>query len=230
MSRRVFIKSPAPILNTHEFDRVFHQNGFERDLKGHIRSLEFIALKGMSCLVKAEIGHIYRVSFPFYPNKTLYVDGRFTSLVPLEKLEVSLTKDTVLSKMVSLLGLPYVWGGNWSLGIPEMLALYPPAKTLTPFEKELWLLKGVDCSGLLFEATGGRTPRNTSELMHFGREVKENFEPLDLIVLKGHLMIVLNKNEVIESRESKGVVKDSLQKRVSEIGTFIVRRWPQNYF
>ena len=72
------------------------------------------------------------------------------------------------------------------------------------------MLKGVDCSGLLYEATHGYTPRNTSALITFGKPVSianlgsaqiiNALEPLDILVWEGHVIIVLDRNRAIESR------------------------------
>jgi hypothetical protein len=71
-------------------------------------------------------------------------------------------------------------------------------------------LRGVDCSGLLYEAAGGFTPRNTSALVRFGKpvpvagltaaELARRLEPLDLIAWNGHVLIVLDRERLIESR------------------------------
>jgi hypothetical protein len=118
----------------------------------------------------------------------------------------------------------------------------------------LWQLAGVDCSGILYEATGGYTPRNTSSLAEFGRpvsiagktaeQIAAQLQPLDLIVWPRHVLIVLDGGRVIESRlvckkPSEGVriraSKDALaeimhqRKAVDSIisgtGEFVVRRW-----
>jgi hypothetical protein len=78
----------------------------------------------------------------------------------------------------------------------------------------MWQLAGVDCSGLLYEATNGFTPRNTFSLVEYGRSVPiagldpvkivERLEPLDLIVWSGHVMIVLDRERLIESRLDSG--------------------------
>ena len=127
--------------------------------------------------------------------------------------------------------------------------------------KELWQLAGLDCSGLLYEATGGWTPRNTSALVSFGKPVDINglsadsiagkIRPLDLIVWQGHLIIVLDHGEVIESRlycdgRKNGVIIKPLKERLHEIlsarnpsnslgakgnvskKTFVIRRWDDN--
>jgi cell wall-associated NlpC family hydrolase len=93
-------------------------------------------------------------------------------------------------------------------------------------------LAGLDCSGLLYEATAGFTPRNTGELLHFGEAVRINgdgtdgilqkLQPLDLIVWPGHVLIVIGQGEIIESRlfcdgRKDGVVISRLRERVADI-------------
>jgi len=71
-------------------------------------------------------------------------------------------------------------------------------------------LKGLDCSGLLYYATNGYTPRNTSSLLNYGKpvqiaglkvdEIIQKVAPLDIIVWVGHVIIILDKEHIIESR------------------------------
>jgi hypothetical protein len=116
----------------------------------------------------------------------------------------------------------------------------------------------LDCSGLLYQATGGSTPRNTSQLVSYGRAVKISgrlageisglLEPLDLIVWNGHVLIVLDRETIIESslrcgkKGNGGVTTTPLEKRLAEVmrtrrpadswpttgkqrDVFVVRRW-----
>ena len=119
-------------------------------------------------------------------------------------------KKTIINKLLSSEDTNYIWGGNYKAGVPQMLSFYAPTQTLNADLKDRWMLKGVDCSGLLYEATNGFTPRNTSSLITFGESIKianlganqitQKVEPLDIIVWKGHAIIILDKNRVIESR------------------------------
>jgi cell wall-associated NlpC family hydrolase len=118
----------------------------------------------------------------------------------------------VIDNLLAAQGSRYVWGGNLRGGVPRLLTFYPPARgtPLTPATADLWQLAGVDCSGLLYEATGGFTPRNTSALIAYGTPVPIKgldaaqiirlVEPLDLIVWQGHVMIILDRERIIESR------------------------------
>ncbi len=226
---KIYMKYAAPALNTPEFSRVFNPNGFERDAKGHIRALELIALPGMSGDVMEKIGGICKVSLSDYPSP-VFIDSRFTDTSFQDpEATIKLTSETILEKLAACAGYIYGWGCNWSAGIPQMLDFYPPNKSLSEEEKNHRQFKGMaDCSGLLFEATHGYTPRNTSDLLRFGQEVqKDDLRPLDLLVKRGHVIIVLNSGETIESGEIHGVIKKPLAERLDEIADepYICRRW-----
>jgi hypothetical protein len=75
-----------------------------------------------------------------------------------------------------------------------------------------WQLTGVDCSGLIYWASNGVTSRNTSWLVQddtrlsiVGKSLEQitgMLEPLDIIVWKGHMMVVLDDEHTIESAVS----------------------------
>ena len=136
--------------------------------------------------------------------------------------------------MESFLGAPYLWGGNCK-GIPEILNLYPPKieiQSLDRISQYTWALEGMDCSGLLYFATSGFTPRNTSSLIYYGNPVKIegkdredwNLLPGDLLVWKGHVIIVLNQDTVIESLGGRGVIMTPLHQRLYELHTILKRK------
>jgi cell wall-associated NlpC family hydrolase len=155
------------------------------------------------------------------------------------------------------IGSPYVWGGNLQGGVVELMDLFYGGAVPAAARREL-TLAGLDCSGLLYQATGGWTPRNTSQLVSYGKAVPvaekspEQFvaelEPLDLIVWNGHVLIVLDRETIIESRlecgtqGNGGVVTTALRQRLAGIlrtrrpadqwptggrqrDVFVVRRW-----
>lgn len=223
------INQPTPVLNAPHFSRVYGAS-LPFDQEGLVREVEMVALPDMVFqVIREHPDHILEVAINTYPTlKALYVDRRYGTVglsAPYKKSLPSV--DEILKSMHSCLGFPYIWGGNYHLGIPEWDRFYPPPKVS---EKELahWNLKGVDCSGLLFEACQGLTPRNTSELMSYGQEVPiQAIQPLDLILFPGHVIIALNKEEGIEScPDLGGVVKNPLSKRLSQIKEpIIVRRF-----
>lgn len=149
------------------------------------------------------------------PNgkRARYIDSRFVEFVkekPVERTITLLPVEKIYENLLTTEGKRYVRGGTYAYGIPEMAAWYPHTPLIPTPLKQLRTLEGVDCSGLLYQATNGWTPRNTALLVDFwdplpieGKSVDEIIalvKPLDLIVRRGHIMIILNQNDVIESR------------------------------
>lgn len=254
MSSIAFSKTFAPILNTPHFSKVFGgEDGLSLPLddQGLIRAVETVAFPGARFKIIQEIDHhILQVETEEYPCAPLYIDKRFLSPKGQEKKRSAPPFSCILDHLYSLVGTDYIWGGNQSRGIPELLHYYPPKAALSEKMQTLWTLKGVDCSGLIYEATEGMTPRNTSWLVHFGQPVSiENLplekiaqmaRPLDLIVWPGHLIIVLDSKSCIESRPQTGVAIQPLLERLASLNRkpltlwnpalsakdhFVIRRW-----
>ena len=272
MERYAVAKIATPVLNTPDFREVFggvHGRTLKADACGQLPSLEFIALPGtvfnIVALLRRGGQTIYRVTtdeYPYPEPRGYYVDSRFVKLSPVKpparRPELP-PLTTIIERLLSYQGVPYVWGGNIARGVPQMLLFYPPA---TPFktreQMHRWLLAGLDCSGLLYAATGGYTPRNTSHLLNYGEplrieglsadEIIARVQPLDLIVWKGHVMIILDQERVIESRPDcqgtvdgvrllplRDVLQDIMAKRLAvdehcatmeqSRKSFVIRRW-----
>jgi cell wall-associated NlpC family hydrolase len=231
------VESPTPILNTPEFEAVFGGvSGREipTNAKGHPLHNEFVALEGTLFHVEDQIDKgdhsIYRVSCPFYPGPHLYIDSRFTKAPGAARKKAPLTPEQVLDRMQKLTGTPYTWGGNWSRGILRLLELYPPRGPIDERTRTYWCYQGIDCSGLLYEATNGSTPRNTSQLNHFGRAVRDPslIQPLDMILYPGHVIFALTPTTTIESKWPYGVIQRNLQDRLAELKSehfFTIRRF-----
>ena len=258
---------PTPVLNTADFRSVFGGSDgktLQRDSQGLIRAVEFIALPGTSFQIENSFmvngTKIYQVRTADYPpQKTgLYVDSRFVSVssepLPIRAKKMP-PKNQILEKMASRQGLRYVWGGNISQGIPQMFQFYPPSQRIPPESENMWALHGLDCSGLLYEAANGATPRNTSDLISFGKpvaiqgltptKIAAKLQPLDLITWKGHVIIVLDKTHTIEScmgcsptggvtiRNLRAVLEEVMSARQpfnqypakSSAKPFVIRRW-----
>lgn len=211
--------SDAPVLNSPDFSFVFGGSDGRRlltDRCGQIRVLEYIAPKGTVFKITGEFkqagSSIYRVTTREYPcpQTGCFVDGRFVRLsgtaLP-ERVKRLPSRSEILAALESKEGVRYVWGGNIASGVREMSDRFPPKGDV---DRGLWQLAGLDCSGLLYEATGGFTPRNTSQLVSYGKgvriagksaaEIASLLEPLDLIVWPGHVVMVLDRERVIESR------------------------------
>jgi len=255
----------TPVLNTYDYFLVFGgSNGstVKLDNRGLIGEMEFIAFPGTVFNI-LEIVEFQDKGLKYYKVKTddyqyngnFYIDSRFVNTYdekPNGRIIERPNQSDVVKFMKSLIGFPYMWGGNYADGIYSMLNYYQPKAEIETKTKNLWILKGVDCSGLLYQSTGGYTPRNTSSLLNYGEpvniedktleEIIPLLKPLDLIVIKGHVVIVLDENATIESSPDRGVHTNELKTRLSRImedhkpvnefgkrawrnKEFVVRRW-----
>jgi len=259
----------TPVLNSADFAGVFGgKDGrvLKSDRCGQVRELEFIALPGtvFKVLEEQKLGpaKICRVETDEYhapPGVRLYVDCgslKLGSDVPAPRAKTLPAPERVIANLKNSLGSSYVWGGNLQSGVPELAKWF--TGDLDQADVVRFTLAGLDCSGLLYQATGGWTPRNTSQLVAYGNpvavagrqagQIMPLLEPLDLIVWNGHVVIVLDRETVIESRLEcgkpghGGVVITRLSKRLREImhtrrpvdawpagsrskEIFVVRRW-----
>ena len=265
-------KWATPVLNVSDFSLVFGgEDGktLHQDRSGLIREVEFIALPGtvFKLIREIVIGKIkvYEVTtkdYPYPSQKGYFIDSRFveiTNKTISNRIKKLPSKEFILERLLNRQGCIYIWGGNCSEGVAQLLSFYPPVGLINSETKKKWQLKGLDCSGLLYEATDGWTPRNTSALVNFGEAVEiENLnaediirklDPLDLIVWKGHVIIVIDKKTTIESHlrrsgkkdKNNGVEVRSLEKVLEEIlqeripvddyeaskgkKKFVIRRW-----
>jgi hypothetical protein len=223
----------------------------EPDRCGQIRQLEFIALPGTVFEIVAPLPDnplVLQVSTGDYqPRKgvKLFVAQSFLHFhetAPPDRPRTKPSPEVIQKQLHSAVGLPYSWGGNLRKGV-----------MLDGQQR----FAGLDCSGLLYEATGGYTPRNTDQLLHFGTavpiadlridEILSRLQPLDLIVWKGHVIIILDQKTVIESvltckKEGDGVIITPLKRRMEQVlkqrrpvdnwphdgkqtALFVIRRW-----
>jgi len=248
---------PVPVLNTPDFRSVFGGNDgitLAVDRCGQIRALEFIALPGTAFRIEGICSDfhfpVYRVTsddYPYPSSTGYYIDSRMVRTMdsaPAPRKRTLPDPETIIARFVSAAGTPYQWGSNLRQGIPEMLSLYPPTdnELLGKDTQETWTLQGLDCSGLLYEATNGWTPRNTSELVGYGSPlpiagldaagIVQIVQPLDLIVWKGHVMIILDREQLIESRldclgTAGGVTIRELREALREL---LASRMPLNEY
>lgn len=249
-------RSSAPVLNTPDFRAVF--GGVSgKDLKtdhcGQVRELEYIALPGtvFTILKKLRFGadDIYQVETDEYTplaNVRLYVAGRFLKLGPEspgQRRRSLPLREEILTALRGAMGAPYVWGGNVLSGVPELAEWF--YKDIGERDRGRLTLAGLDCSGLLYHATGGWTPRNTAQLTAFGQgvaiagkrpaEIVKMLQPLDLIVWNGHVVIVLDRQTAVESRlvcgrpGNGGVVTTQLSSRIAGVmrTRHPVDAWPE---
>ena len=256
----------TPVLNTSDFESVFGgKSGIKvkTDAKGHIRELEFVAYPNTVFTILKEWvkgdHSIYQVETEEYTDapKGLFIDSRFIKLEsdkPESRKKPKFSKEDIIANLKALEGYPYRWGGNVSDGIPKMLEYYQPKANIGDDTMDKWIIKGLDCTGILYQSTGGATPRNSSELVYYGNSVTISglsaekisalLQPLDIIVWDGHAMVVLDKDYIIESSPKPGVHKTAILKRVKQImsertpvdswdlaegKSFVVRRWIESF-
>jgi hypothetical protein len=240
-------RSVTPVLNSPAFSDIFggpDGRSLKTDRCGQVRQLEFIALPGtvfrLLGKVPGSATTVYRVETDDYPAPdgiSLYVDSRFIELRderPPARIRTLPTRERIIAALKEAIGSPYVWGGNVPEGVNALIGtLYPAGAPLDDRAKRLITLAGVDCSGLLYQATGGWTPRNTSHLVSYGigvavegkdaHKIAESLKPLDLVVWGGHVIIVLDRTTAIESRLAcgrpahGGVVTTPLQQWLTEL-------------
>jgi hypothetical protein len=213
------VNSNAPLHNQKEISNAFlHFDEFHL-----VREIEAVLLRGSVLTVLHEENGVCEIVTEEYPSvKPLYIDKRFINKLetkPESRKKTLSSKKVMIERLLTVPALPYIWGGNVPEGIPSLLSLYPPKRTLSTFEYFYWQLKGVDCSGLLYWLTSGSSPRNTAEIILTYPEVK-SLKPLDLIAWKGHVLIALPNNQVIESRQYDGIVRSDLTNRLKEIEQF----------
>lgn len=239
---------PTPVLNTSDFSSCFggeDGNSLALDRDGLMRAVEMILLPGSSLKLKKQMSdYIWEITTSLYPGEKLFIDERFLAIEPqTSQISISETPpsiDKICEVLYNLQGLCYSWGGNWPTHIEEMRNLYSPVMDffqLPPKKQETWQLKGMDCSGLLYYVTHGYTPRNTSFLVNYGKalcienaqqeEIIQMLKPLDLIVWKGHVIIVIDRGFSIESKPKEGVHMRNLLERIKEV---LQERRPVNQY
>ncbi len=182
--------------------------------------LEYVALPDTAMRVRQILSYsgitlldVTTTEYP-YDSDPHYIDARMVQVIgsdiaiPERKIKIP-SPYTIQRRMRKQVGLPYIWGGNSPVGSMKMFDLYPSNHTIDDLTRAKWTMAGFDCSGLLFWATDGYTPRNTSKLITYGigidiewktpEEIVKILKPLDIIVWNEHGRIVLDKGHIIES-------------------------------
>lgn len=214
-----------------------------------VRTRKYTATEGKEGLfVDLRMAPVYQVGYGF-----VQLEEDLAIFKKVEAIRFP-EKSQLIAQLESLEGIPYVWGGNTPKGVPGLARLYAPKMRISPEFRKKWTLAGLDCSGLLYYVTKGNTPRNTSRLVSYGTGVEisglstdqilAKLKPLDLIAWKGHTLIVLDSERVIESAHADGkVMIKNLKTRLDEImqkrtpvdtidallpeggKPFVIRRW-----
>jgi cell wall-associated NlpC family hydrolase len=235
-------REPVPVFSVQSHPALLARrddSALPRDRCGQVRSLEFIALPATPFRLhdcrRDGATTICRVTTDAYAapaGKDLYLDASLLSLVreqPTARRSALPSREVLLRRLAERVGTPYVWGGN----------VRPGVRSTTGYA-----FRGLDCSGLLYEASDGFTPRNTSELVRFGKglrvaglsaaELAARLQPLDLLVWDGHVIIVLDGGRTVESRLECGAaghggvvirpLAETLSRLLAERGA--VDEWP----
>jgi hypothetical protein len=229
-------KYPTPLFNIGG-ENLLPPTNLSSD--GRNLALETVLFPGVTVSLIKKQGHFWQLSKLEYPSSSpLYAHEGFFDILPrlLPSKALSMPScSTLVDRLTTLVGTPYYWGGNWPEGIAVLKDFFPAIHHLGALESDYSICKGVDCSGLLYYVTEGLTPRNTSQLIDYGVNISQEdpVKPLDLVVWKGHVMIVLNPTEMIESRLKDGVIITPYSLRILEIQDmlrkenkpYFIRRW-----
>lgn len=267
MARVIFAvtHSPTPVFNTADLSACLggaDGDSLPLDEHGLMRTMETVLFPETKLkLLEPVAQFIWRIQTDAYPYLgDQFIDERFIKRCSSEPFASAAPLPTIpilLETMGKMMGARYMWGGNYPEGINLLSQLYPSKTALhcmPPLIQDTWRIKGVDCSGFLYYATKGWTPRNTSSLVTLGKavpikglsgeEIAENLQPLDLIVWAGHVICAVDNRTTIESRLPEGVIQLDAVERLRDIVTqkepvddwtsttgprFVVRRWhPEN--
>ena len=220
----------CPLFTSIKDDKLMFSEKLDKDDQGLFRGLETILLPQSEVSYQNLSDGLLQITSPSYPQKVCYSFEPFLNFHASASDVRDLKKGAeLIERLIHLVGLPYVWGGSAVLTSEQKNQIDHTFKNYpSSFRQNLhYLFSGLDCSGLLHYVTGGITPRNTSELIDFGTsvlieestidEILSKVQPLDLLVWKGHIVIFLSKNEIIESRLGFGVVKTNAKDRLIEV-------------
>jgi hypothetical protein len=221
---------PAPVLNTPLWKAVFCYP-LPLDDQGLLRAVECILLRdSLVKIIERCSDEIVRIETSEYEGDALYMDRRFLERADdrRERQKENPSIELLLHRLHTWPTTQYIWGGNVARGVPELAEYYPMPSTIDSLSQKIWTLQGLDCSGLLYAATGGSVPRNTAGLLRVGREIPlegrnqeeilELLSPGDILIWPGHLVIVENGRTTVESRVIKGgVIRTNLRERLEEI-------------
>lgn len=226
MPKYALVRDPCPIFNTQQSPFSHHQ--IQLDSQGRIFAMETIAFPETVLTIHQQLSDtICCITTEEYTAPIpLYVDSRCLSICatspPVRKINLP-DSAMICKRMLDSIGVRYFWGGVYPQGVEYMKRLYPHHS----LQNEDAQCVGVDCSGLLRYATEGFTPHSTTQLLNIGEEIDISqldaqavsylAKPLDLIVWKGHVIVVIDRETVIESALGRGVFCSSLTQRLEEV-------------
>jgi hypothetical protein len=254
-----FCTGPTPAYSTYLFPDFYKNKELPVDEQGLFRPLEIVLRPNTFVKVVAVFpNQVWKIHTDEYPDP-LFVDHRFmqiTSRGAGKRIEQLPNPKQILKKLDFLVRqkIPYIWGGNWCGGVPQLLQLYPPPAPLSNQAQARWIKDGFDCTGLVHYVTNGmcgdgiHMPRNSGDQIKLGeglpirgktaKEIALLLKPLDLVGWKGHVLIVGNNNRIYDSLIGFGVISTNLIVRLEEImktripkntytepQDFVARRW-----
>lgn len=251
-TKYVSAKTYTPVFNIPEIYKFLSDldGDVKTDKKGLLPEVSFIAPPGREFEIIDEIeqsGYTILKVKPVNSEKIYYADSRFLEGAYGEyDNKGKLTKEEIIRNLKAMEGYPYEYGGAIANGVWKLESMYD-IKGLN----EKWKPKGLDCSGLIYQATNGAIPRSSSEIVKYGEgldiegkkldDIIDMLEPLDIIGYPGHVLIVIDKNSVMESSPKKGVRILQAETRIKQLmkdrkpvndvegenknKIFVVRRW-----
>lgn len=210
----------APILYTYKFSDTFYWTWAWPVLDEYeqIDPVQSVLFSWTTVIIEDELidrdNIIYKIQLneiPWYFDS--YIDSRFLEIYdkqPTERNIIKPSKEDIINNLKLQVWHQYIrWGvmPNW---VQELAQYYNPTTNLPYYIENKLILKWFDCSGLLHYATNWFTPRNTWWLIYYwswlhiswlnSDEIIDKLEPLDIIVWRWHVMIILDKEDLIESR------------------------------
>ncbi len=241
---------PTPVFNNHRFPGALGNHTHLHPRARLYHGLLFTAFPGTAFEVagtrKSGKLILVRVKTNEYNCKTCWVDSRHLkfSSKPFPTRRTVMPKKSVILKFFDdavKAGVPYCWGCNFVTGVPRMIQDFQ--LTQKQLKRYPWDFKGLDCSGLLYGATGGATPRDTSRLLDYGvpvpiagrtaEQIIASLRPLDIIVWQGHMVIVEPDGTVVETvnRLRRKFIRKTIRTPVEErLGEIMARRRPVNNY
>lgn len=218
---------------------------FKIDYQNLLKSREIILYPNtkVNCLNFLE-NNIVQIETKDYPSNTpIYTNLNFLRKIDKDNQKTVRelpSQDEIIKWLENQIGIPYCWGGNCVEGIKEiMINVYPHLAHISEDQQINAYCIGVDCSGLLYQATNGISPRNTRQLIQYGEkipiegltieEIQNKILPLDVVVFPGHMVICLDKQQVIESRLYDGVIMSSFVERFQSMQQLANERDKQLY-
>jgi cell wall-associated NlpC family hydrolase len=248
----VSAKTYTPVFNIPDIYKFLSEldTDIKTDKKGLIPEVSFIASPGKEFEIIEETknnGYTIMKVKPVDSEKIYYVDSRFLEQSDGEgSIKEKLSKEEIIRNLKAMEGYPYEYGGAIANGVWKLESMYD-IKGLN----ERWKPKGLDCSGLIYQATNGVIPRSSSEIVKYGEgldiegkkldDIIDMLEPLDIIGYPGHVLIVIDRNSVMESSPKKGVRILQAETRIKQLmkdrkpvndvegedknKIFVVRRW-----